>query len=67
MSSPAPPRPVPHPNPSATAAAGIGLPAPRRITSEELFAGGAVEIQIEHQQQLYRLRRTALGKLILTK
>jgi len=26
-----------------------------------------VEIEIEHQQQVYRLRRTSLGKLILTK
>jgi hemin uptake protein HemP len=32
------------------------------ITSEQLFAGAA-EVQIE----LYRLRRTSLGKLILTK
>ncbi len=44
-----------------------GLPGPRRIASEELFAGGAVEVEILHQQQVYRLRRTALGKLILTK
>ncbi len=39
----------------------------RRLTSEQLFAGGAVEVEIEHQQQVYRLRRTSLGKLILTK
>ncbi len=37
-----------------------------RYRSEILF-GGANEVQIEHDAQLYRLRRTALGKLILTK
>lgn len=37
-----------------------------RYRSEALFAG-ANDIQIEHDSQLYRLRRTALGKLILTK
>jgi hemin uptake protein HemP len=36
------------------------------ITSEQLFAG-ATEVQIEHHGALYRLRRTSLGKLILTK
>lgn len=34
--------------------------------SDELF-GSASEVQIEHSGQLYRLRRTSLGKLILTK
>ena len=37
-----------------------------RYRSEALFAG-ANEIQIERDSRLYRLRRTALGKLILTK
>jgi hemin uptake protein HemP len=45
----------------AAAAAG-----PRRVASDDLFAG-AVEVQIEHREQVYRLRRTSLGKLILTK
>jgi hemin uptake protein HemP len=40
--------------------------APRRLDSNSLFAG-AVEIEIEHQDQIYRLRKTSLGKLILTK
>ncbi len=40
--------------------------APRRLDSSSLFAG-AVEIEIEHQDQVYRLRKTSLGKLILTK
>ena len=37
-----------------------------QTTSEALFAG-AVEIQIDHQGTIYRLKHTALGKLILTK
>ncbi len=36
------------------------------IKSEALFRG-ATELQIEHRGSLYRLRQTALGKLILTK
>ena len=36
------------------------------IPSESLFAG-AKEVQIEHRGSLYRLKQTALGKLILTK
>ena len=36
------------------------------IRSDELFAG-ANEVQIEHGGALYRLQRTSLGKLILTK
>lgn len=38
----------------------------RRITSRELL-GEAQEIEISHAGQIYRLRLTALGKLILTK
>jgi len=55
--------------PAPAAAAPVAAPqaAPRRIRSDELFEGPAVEIEIEHQQQVYRLRRTSLGKLILTK
>ena len=40
--------------------------ANRRWRSAELF-GQASEIEIEHGQAVYRLRRTSLGKLILTK
>lgn len=44
-----------------------GRPAgPPRYTSQALF-GAAVEVEIEHQGTVYRLRRTALDKLILTK
>jgi hemin uptake protein HemP len=38
----------------------------RRIDSHELL-GAAHEIEIVHGNHLYRLRLTALGKLILTK
>jgi hemin uptake protein HemP len=40
---------------------------PRRvITSAELF-GGAREIHIRHADEIYTLRQTNKGKLILTK
>jgi len=49
------------------AGSGIGQPEPaRRVHSSELLAGQR-EIEIDHQGQLYRLRLTAQGKLILTK
>lgn len=38
----------------------------KRINSKTLL-GNEREIEIEHGGQLYRLRLTALGKLILTK
>jgi hemin uptake protein HemP len=38
----------------------------RQLSSEQLFAG-STEIEIQHGDAVYRLRRTALGKLILTK
>jgi len=37
-----------------------------RLSSEQLFAGRR-EIEIEHTGQVYRLRLTSMGKLILTK
>ncbi len=51
------------PRPSAASSA---QPAVQRIDSARLFAG-AQELQIEHHGVLYRLKQTALGKLILTK
>lgn len=39
--------------------------APRRYTSEELFAGMR-EIAIDHNGRRYQLRITQTGKLILT-
>jgi hemin uptake protein HemP len=47
---------------AAATAPGTG----RAIASESLFAG-ATEVQILHRGSLYRLKQTALGKLILTK
>ncbi len=38
----------------------------RSITSQQLFADFP-EVQIAHGDAVYRLRQTALGKLILTK
>jgi hemin uptake protein HemP len=43
-----------------------GTRRPARVSSAQLFQG-ATELQIEHRGALYRLRQTALGKLILTK
>ncbi|MEP7298199.1 MAG: hemin uptake protein HemP [Burkholderiales bacterium] len=40
--------------------------APLQIQSEQLFAGRS-EVRIVHQGSVYRLKRTALDKLILTK
>ena len=69
------PRPVNPSPPSAARAAPAGTFVPEhepasgpvtQTTSAALFAG-AVEIQIDHQGTIYRLKHTALGKLILTK
>ena len=45
---------------------GAGAPALRQIDSATLLGPGG-ELFILHQQQVYRLRITAQGKLILTK
>lgn len=62
--------PPTHP-PQASALAAVtgspaGAPGPRRLSSVELLQG-ADEVLIEHDGACYRLRRTALGRLILTK
>jgi hemin uptake protein HemP len=64
---------MPQPNSPLDAQRGHVTPAPqrlpmdkRRIESQALF-DGQVEIEIEHLSQVYRLRQTSLGKLILTK
>ena len=60
------------PQAPSSVGAGGSVPAPssRRpappVASEDLFAG-ATEVQISHRGSLYRLKQTALGKLILTK
>lgn len=50
--------------PAPAAGGGAGTRAP--ISSETLF-GSASEVQIVHRGSIYRLKQTALGKLILTK
>ncbi len=58
-----PPTPcVPARAPAPVPAAGV----PQRIDSA-LLLRGANELLIDHRGVLYRLRQTALGKLILTK
>ncbi len=47
----------------------LSTPAPgsvNRLSSQAVFAG-AREVEIDHNGAVYRLRQTALGKLILTK
>ena len=60
-----------HPVPNQTNPSSLGLetPAPHgmlRTTSQALFRN-AVEIHIQPDGVVYRLRKTSLGKLILTK
>jgi hemin uptake protein HemP len=59
-----PPKPTPVLPPVAAAARRSSEPV--RIDSTQLFAGAA-EVHIEHFGAVYRLKQTALGKLILTK
>ncbi|MEF7615478.1 hemin uptake protein HemP [Aquincola sp. MAHUQ-54] len=42
-------------------------PRPLRTLTSRTLLDGANEVQIEHYGSVYRLRLTALGKLILTK
>lgn len=53
------------PPPQAEPSVDPAIATPRRIRSDELFAG-AREIVIEHHGRLYRMRITQNGKLILT-
>lgn len=41
--------------------------APARAISSDRLFGGAQELHIDHCGTMYRLRKTSLGKLILTK
>lgn len=63
-----PPKPAPAAPRFAGAVGGVAraVTEPVRIDSAQLFAG-AIEVQIEHFGAVYRLKQTALGKLILTK
>lgn len=51
--------------PPTDTSADPAIATPRRIRSDDLFAG-AREIIIEHHGRLYRMRITQNGKLILT-
>jgi hemin uptake protein HemP len=60
---------APRPHGAGTQCPDEGAPPPRharRISSRSLFAG-AREVEIEHDGDVYRLRETHRGKLILTK
>jgi hemin uptake protein HemP len=52
--------------PASPAAVTLGAGTARQIDSATLL-GPQGEVLIVHQQQVYRLRITSLGKLILTK
>lgn len=60
--------PAPPGTPTTPVPTSIPLPAPTgpQWRSEELLAGSD-EALISHGDQVYRLRRTGTGKLILTK
>ena len=68
MTAPPPPDDLPRspPAPGGGELRAAAAAAGRAIASESLFAG-AREVQIVHRGSLYRLKQTALGKLILTK
>lgn len=66
MATNEPPPPAPPSGGNAPPRAHDEPPPPRRISSAQVFRG-ATEVQIDHHGVLYRLRQTALGKLILTK
>jgi hemin uptake protein HemP len=58
-----------HPNPSSPATPSVHTPAQPntpRLNSQDLL-GRHRELEIDHGGQIYRLRLTSLGKLILTK
>jgi hemin uptake protein HemP len=59
-------KPPPRPEDGFPASAGGTSPAPNRIASRALFGDAAV-VLIDHEGETYSLRRTRLGKLILTK
>jgi len=62
------PPPTPPGTPTQPVSASVQLPMPTgpQWRSEELLAGSD-EALITHGDQVYRLRRTGTGKLILTK
>lgn len=61
MTEPLPPEPSPDSLPKTTA------PPPSSVIRSEALLGGQKEILIEHGGEMYRLRLTRNGKLILQK
>jgi hemin uptake protein HemP len=59
-------KPLPLPGDGVPAPAGRPSSPPNRIASRALFGDAAV-VLIDHEGETYSLRRTRLGKLILTK
>ena len=67
MPANAPDNPTKAPDPERARVPQLTAVVPlRRVDSGALFRG-ASELLIEHRDATYRLRQTALGKLILTK
>ena len=66
MTSIPPPKPASAPPVTTTPSPSRRAGSTVRIDSAQLF-GSAVEVQIDHHGAIYRLKQTALGKLILTK
>ncbi len=61
------PHRAPPPAPPLPPGSAASAPVPAvRVSSAQLFAG-ALEVRIDHHGVVYRLKQTALGKLILTK
>ncbi|MDP4301500.1 hemin uptake protein HemP [Leptothrix discophora] len=54
------------PERDAAPSSAVAEGGPRRLRSVDLLQG-ADEVLIEHEDACYRLRRTSLGRLILTK
>lgn len=67
MSEAAPQTPIARtPDRAVSPPSGSAENGPRRLRSVDLLQG-ADEVLIEHEDACYRLRRTSLGRLILTK
>lgn len=67
MSSPMPPPPHPTPAPDGACAAPRPAASACPQWDSRTLLGQAEQAEIHHGDQVYRLRLTALGKLILTK
>ncbi|WP_114417516.1 hemin uptake protein HemP [Marinospirillum perlucidum] len=52
-------KPSPNSSPAAT--------TPPKVTTRELFPGSCKQLLIEHEGEVYSLRITSKGRLILTK